>query len=341
MTRYVYIFLLSLLMLLCFGCSNEKEVLISGKTMGTTYRIKMIAGNLKQIPALKDEIDARLDEINQSMSTYRPDSEISNFNAWHRPDRFTLSEDFMHVAKMAARLYRLSGGAWDATVMPLVKLWGFTSGKAPKPLPSKARVSALLQQIGFDGIEFSGPDGLKKQNVELSLDFASIAKGYGVDQVAALLRSRGLKNFLVEIGGEVYAAGHKKNGARWRVGINYPDKGASLSEVYRVVALQNHALATSGDYRNFLEIDGRIFSHVIDPRTGYPVDNRVVSASIISTSCTFADGLATAVMVMGPSAGIELINRLPDTEGLIVARQSDGSLKDYYSSGILQAFING
>lgn len=328
--------MLSLLVLLCIGCNTENEVLISGKTMGTTYSIKVVAHDLKPLAVLKDEINARLDAINQSMSTYRPDSEISKFNAWTQSGRFELSDDFMHVANVAARLYRLSGGAWDATVMPLVKLWGFSGGKELKQIPSKEQVGSLLNQVGFSGIEFSGPRGLKKRNTKLSLDFASIAKGYGVDQIAALLRSRGFENFLVEIGGEVYAAGHKKNGARWRVGINFPDKDASFNEVYRVVALQDRALATSGDYRNFFQIDGRVFSHVIDPRTGYPVDNRVVSASVISSDCTFADGLATAVMVMGPQAGLELIDRLPDTEGLIVERRSDGTFKDYHSAGMKQ-----
>ena len=328
------ILLLGLLVFVFFGCSTEKEVLITGQTMGTTYSIKVVTADMNQLAVLKDDVDVRLDEINQSMSTFRPDSEISRFNAWTQPEGFAVSEDFMTVAKTAGRLHQLSGGAWDATIMPLVDLWGFGKGKNLQRIPTENQVNALLEQVGFDGIEFLGPNSLKKKNTALSLDFASIAKGYGVNQIVGLLRSRGFENFLVEIGGEVYAAGHKQNGDRWRVGINYPEKHASRNDIYRVVALQDRALATSGDYRNFYEIGGRFFSHVIDPRTGYPVANQVVSASIISSSCTFADGLATAVMVMGPKAGIQLIDRLPETEGLIVVRQPDGQFTDHFSAGM-------
>lgn len=326
---------------LFWGCGAEKEISIAGKTMGTTYHIKVVTTELSLISELKNEIDRRLDEINRSMSTYLADSEISRFNRVTRLEKFTVSKDFMQVAKAAAELYRLSEGAWDATVMPLVGLWGFGSTGQKRIIPAAETISACLKNVGFHYIEFPDNGSLKKQNPALSLDFASIAKGYGVDQISALLRSRGIENFLVEIGGEVYAAGFKKNGDPWRVGINYPHRDAPADKVYRIVTLHDRAMATSGDYRNFFEVGGRYFSHVLDPRTGYPVSNRVVSVSVTSPSCMLADGLATAVMVMGPEKGIDLINRLADTECLVVVNRVDGTLEAYYSSGIKHEIKNG
>ena len=148
---------------------------------------------------------------------------------------------------------------------------------------------------------------LSKRNPHVSLDLGSIAKGYGVDQVAEVIRNNGIKNFLVEIGGEVYASGCKIDGGYWLVGINMPDKDALIGDIYKTVRLKNKALATSGDYRNFFEKKGAFYSHVIDPRTGYPVKNGIVSVSVVADDCTFADGLATAIMVAGHEKGLELV----------------------------------
>ncbi|MBT8363399.1 MAG: FAD:protein FMN transferase [Deltaproteobacteria bacterium] len=156
-----------------------------------------------------------------------------------------------------------------------------------------------------------------------------------MDQVSELVAAAGYKNYLVEIGGEVYAAGLRPDGQRWRVGINRPQKDAAFNAVYRVVSLFNQAFATSGDYRNFFEINGVRYSHVIDPRSGYPVSNGVVSVSIIADNCTLADGLATAIMVMGAEKGIRLVDRLSNVEAFIVVEASDGSLADFSSQGFI------
>jgi thiamine biosynthesis lipoprotein len=163
----------------------------------------------------------------------------------------------------------------------------------------------------------------------------SIAKGVAVGQIARLIAADGFKNYLVEIGGEIYAAGVRTDGGKWRVGINMPRKDAAINEVYKAASISNQAFATSGDYRNFFELDGVRYSHVIDPRTGYPVSNGVVSVSIIAADCTLADGLATAVMVMGADKGIELVNRLPNVECFIVVQKADRSLLDFHSTGIV------
>ncbi|MDY6789730.1 MAG: FAD:protein FMN transferase [Thermodesulfobacteriota bacterium] len=301
--------------------------------MGTTYHIKVVARHLPMISGLKEKIGKRLEEINQSMSTYRKDSEISRFNALKVPgQRFKVSQDFAQVIVESKRLFRLTGGAWDGSMYPLVNLWGFGRSERKNRLPAKENITRLLDDVGFDHIDLVDDRYLLKQKASISIDLASIAKGYAVDQVAELIKKNNMNNFLVEIGGEVYASGVRKDGRCWRVGINRPRKDASYNDIYKIVTLKDKAFATSGDYRNFFEVNGKRFSHVLDPKTGYPVENSVVSVSIIADTCTFADGLATAVMVMGSDQGIDLINALPDVEGLVVIRRA-GRLTDYPSSG--------
>ena len=171
---------------------------------------------------------------------------------------------------MAQKVFTITDGAWDGTVKPLVDLWGFGT-EGIKAVPPPAAVRQRLQAVGFDAIQIVDDRFLVKRKATVNLDLASIAKGYGVDQIAALLRDSGVENFLVEIGGEVYATGYRKDGLPWRVGINTPRKDASSDQVYMVVNLTNGAMATSGDYRNFFEIDQKRYSHVIDPLSGYPV----------------------------------------------------------------------
>ena len=200
-------------------------------------------------------------------------------------------------------------------------------------MPPVEAIKALLPGIGFDRIRIEEPKFLVKDLASVTLDLNAIAKGYAVDQVSQLVAAGGYKNYLVEIGGEIYAAGFRPDGQHWRVGINRPQKDAAFNEVYKVVSIFNQAFATSGDYRNFFEIDGVRYSHVIDPRSGYPVSHGVVSVSIIADNCTLADGLATAIMVMGAEKGIQLVNRLKNVECFIVVEKSDGRLVDFTSAG--------
>lgn len=313
----------------------QQEYRFSGRTMGTTYQIKVVAEKLKEVDAIQARIDLRLEQINQSMSTFRPESEISRFNALPYTEKaFNASEDFIRVMLAGREIYRLTQGAWDATVTPLVLLWGFGKADPIKQLPDVNAIARARQQVGFDAINISSQGYLTKRRAGVSVDLASIAKGYGVDQVALMLKKSGFGNFLVEIGGEVFAVGRRLDGKPWRVGINRPQKGGAFNDVYKVVTLENRAMATSGDYRNFLQIGGRDYSHIIDPRSGYPVDNGVVSASVMASTCTLADGLATALMVIGAQKGIALLDALQDVEGLIVVRKRDGTLDDHWSKGL-------
>jgi thiamine biosynthesis lipoprotein len=336
--RWFIVTFIALLCLMSDGCNARRETVFTGRTMGTTYRVKLVTGYLQLVSGLQSQIDKRLDDINQSMSTYRDDSEINRFNRLTTAgEKFRVSPDFMRVMQMAQKVFTITDGAWDGTVKPLVDLWGFGTEAIKKVPPPAAAVRQRLQAVGFDAIEIVDNRFLVKRKATVNLDLASIAKGYGVDQIAALLKDNGIEDFLVEIGGEVYAAGHRKDGLSWRVGINTPRKEASLDQVYKVVNLTNGAMATSGDYRNFFEIDQKRYSHVIDPLSGYPVANGVVSASVLSADCTFADGLATALIVMGPDKGIELVNRLEGVDCLIVEMQADGTLIDHYSKAFQAA----
>ncbi len=329
-----WIFIFCLFIVLPQGCTSPKEVVFTGRTMGTTYHIKLVAGYFERTSGLQSRIDEHLESINQSMSTYIHDSEISRFNrSGDTREAFGASDDFMRVMRVAQKLHVMTDGAWDGTIKPLVDLWGFGSRKRGAQLPGADTIDSMLKTVGFDRIDISSQGGVRKKHPSVTLDFASIAKGYAVDQIALLLKTAGIENFIVEIGGEVYASGVRQDGEKWRVGVNLPSRQASDQEVYSVIPLSNLAMATSGDYRIFFEKDGIMYSHILDPRTGYPVRNGVASVTVIAADCTFADGLATAVMVMGPDKGRALIERLPGVEGLIIVRNADTEMVDHTTSG--------
>jgi thiamine biosynthesis lipoprotein len=300
--------------------------------MGTTYHVVVVSRG--GAGGLKPRIDARLDQLERTFSTYVEDSELNRFSRLDRVgEPFPASPDLLHVMKVASRVHVLSGGAWDATVRPLVDLWGFGPSPPVREPPSDERIAALLSRVGFGSIEIRPPGALVKRRAGLALDLSSIAKGYGVDAVAELVRGQGFRDFLVEIGGEVRGEGTRADGRPWRVGIGQPRPDAAPDELYRVVPLGDAALATSGDYRIFFESGGVRYSHVLDPRTGRPVANGVVSVTVLAPDCTLADGLATAVMVMGKDAGLALLERLPDVEGLVVVGTPDGRLEDHPTRG--------
>jgi len=329
---------LLLALALADGCSHRRVIRLTGSTMGTTYHIQVLADAYYRPEKLQERIAWRLEQINRSMSTYRTDSEISRFNALDTCSQtLKISEDFWKVLETARTVYTLTRGAWDGTVYPLIKLWGFGGSQPPSRVPSDRQIAAVLPRVGFDHIRMLTGRRLQKNDSQVRLDLGSIAKGYGVDRIAALIRAEGFSNFLVEIGGEVVASGRRGDGKPWQVGVSHPEAGDA--GVYGVLALTDRALATSGDYRSFFEIGGRRYSHVIDPHTGYPVNNHVVSVSVMAPTCTLADGLATGIMVMGPQAGLDMVNGLDNVECLIVIRKPDGRLADFTSKSFKQ-FLN-
>ena len=332
--RIIPVLLMLLILAVSTGCSPTRSIRLTGQTMGTVYHITIIAPLFTSADNLQKKVDRRLETLNQHLSTYLATSEISRFNENDRAGApFRPSADFAAMIQLGQRLYRLTDGAWDGTIRPLVRLWGFDNpGQPPARLPEPGDVARALQCIGFEHIQVLPSGDIVKDVPCLVLDFASIAKGYGVDQLAALLKAEGLENFLVEIGGEVVTAGTRKDGRPWQVGINVPDPAAPATQVRQALPLSDKAIATSGDYRNFFIRDGIVYCHVIDPQTGYPVSTGVVSATVTAGTCALADGLATALMVMGVNEGLALVDSLAGVECLLTVRRPDGSYQDFYSN---------
>ena len=291
---------------------------LSGTTMGTTYRVTLDHRLTEaHLVGLRAAIEERLAEIDASMSTYREDSEIARFNASRSTDWIPVAREFAEVVAGAQEISRQTGGAFDITVSPLVDLWGFGmsareegEGERAVPAPTPAQLAAVQARTGYTQLDVRlDPSALRKRTVpELQIDLSGIAKGHAVDEVSALLESRGYTSYLVEIGGEVRAGDPKQDGSSWRVGIEAPlDDGRMVGEV---IALANAALATSGDYRNFYISEGRRYSHLIDPRTGAPVlDSGLASVSIRSATCREADALATALFILGASEARDFAER--------------------------------
>ncbi|MBC8442452.1 MAG: FAD:protein FMN transferase [Deltaproteobacteria bacterium] len=299
-----------------------QEYTLSGRTMGTYFTIKFITAKKPSLPLWQARVDKQLEEINKRLSMYDPKSELSLFNDQKTGTLVKVSADFYDIMLTAKKLYDMTDGSWDGTVKPLVDLWGFGTKKRMTQIPEPDKIALALSKTGFHHIDIKGPHTLLK-TADITLDLGSIAKGYGVDAIAKLFTSSGIHDVLVEIGGELYGSGTNKKGKPWSVGIREPDKQFSNHNLFKIIRLNNHAIATSGNYRIFFEIKGKTYSHIIDPKTGFPVDNKIVSASVISKDCTFADGLATALMVMDVQKALALVNRLEDTECLIIQKKTN------------------
>ena len=248
-----------------------------------------------------------LQQVDAQLSTWRPDSEVSGFNASAAGDWFPVSAPVAALAIEALALSQRSGGAFDLTVAPVVQLWGFGPGpSANGPEPSADALASAMRRVGWRNLEARfDPPALRKRVAGLSLDFSAIGKGQGVDRVAERLDGLGCVSYLVDIGGEVRTFGQGPAGGPWRIGVEQPG-GAAPRWVLR---LSGQSAATSGDYRNFRMLDGRRLSHTIDPRTGLPVGHALASVTVVAASAAQADGLATAILVLGPDAGWRFARR--------------------------------
>ena len=290
---------------------NEPQLLsVSGPAMGTRYTVKVVSPPSGVDPEqLREDIGSTLAEVDSLMSTYREDSEVSRLNRFGRTEWFGVSRHTAAVIDRARRIGELTGGAFDVTVGPLVDLWGFgpekTGGDAP---PSTEAISRAAGRVGFENVEVRlSPPAVRKRRADFHVDLSGIAKGFVVDQIAARLDTRGIENYLVEVGGELRAKGHNRDGRPWQIAVESPLAGSR--EIQRVVALKNLAMATSGDYRNYYEHNAARYCHIIDPRTARPISHRLASVTVLCPSCARADAMATALMVLGPEAGYELAIR--------------------------------
>jgi len=265
--------------------------------MGTSWHVSYIAADSIDEAAMQHGIEGVLQQVEQSMSTYRADSEISRFNALSPDTWFAVSSDFFMVLSTALVVGRQSEGAYDVTVAPLVGLWGFGPSPALQAPPAQAAIEKLLDQVGQDKLRLDG-EGLRiRKLAPLTLDFSSIAKGYAVDRVAHWLTEKGVERYLVEVGGEMKMSGLSHRGDPWRIAIEQPDSGGR--SVAAAISVTDSAVATSGDYRNFFELEGRRYSHSIDPRSGHPVAHDLVSVTVIHPGAMMADAWATALIVLG------------------------------------------
>ncbi|KZY40402.1 hypothetical protein A3757_03465 [Oleiphilus sp. HI0117] len=296
---------------------------LSGSTMGTTYNINIVSPSevdSSQLNTIHSAIEAELASIDSLMSTYKLDSEVSRFNRAAIGEGVSLSAATIEVLNEALALNNLSEGSFDPTVGPLIDAWGFGGGSKHKGIVvDEKNLASVLEKVGVQRFKLVDGQLYKLQDVEL--DLSAIAKGFAADKVAIALRDQGIANFLVEIGGEVVTHGRSVRDSLWVLGIESPDKQGR--NVYTRVHLGNAALATSGDYRNYFEENGKRYSHTIDPLSGRPVEHLLASVSVIAEDCMLADGLATALMVMGEQRGYEFASK-HNISALFIYRGDEG-----------------
>lgn len=346
------ILLITLSIFLLTACNNDntKEPIalskITGQTMGTYYKVTY-RDSLKR--NFKSQIDSLLIQVNAEVSTYEPESTISVFNKI--ADSLDLennvfsgdivaannNQHFITNLLAAKQVYKESEGSFDPTVMPLVNYWGF--GYTPKKAVEQTdtmKIDSIMQYVGFDKVEFRRDEEsiVKKNLAGVKLDFSACAKGYGVDAVRRFLRDRGLQDFYVEIGGESAGNGNGSTGDGWTVAVAIPKAGVVATDISQIIRLKDKAIATSGNYINFYEVNGRKYAHTINPKTGFPEASNLLSASIFTDECMMSDAYATACMVMGLEAAKVFIEGLEGVEGLFIFSNEKGELETVFTEGV-------
>ena len=301
---------------------------IEGKTMGTTYHITYFDVDGRNFKA---QIDSLLLVVNQSINNYDSLSEVSQFNKNTSSFRFKLPY-FYPPLKKSQEVFEASHGSFDPTVMPLVNAWGFGAGKVLNL--DSARVDSLKAFVGFEKILLTA-DSVSKLNSKTQIDFGGIGQGYGADVITGFLQSKGITNMLVELGGEGVALGvNLQTGKPWEVGILDPDSDYVNQFFKATVRLKNKSFTTSGNYFNYREINGKKYSHTIDPQTGFPVQRELLSASVFAKDAITADAWATALMVMGHKKAIELLKNYPELDAFLIYTNQDGKKETYATDGI-------
>jgi FAD:protein FMN transferase len=327
-------FLASLLVIFLFSCQPtppDQLVKFQGRAQGTYYEITYYD---KAGRNLQPAIDSLLDAFNFSLSTYEPNSIISRINRDEAD--VEVDEWFRTVFLKSMEVAEKTGGSFDFSVGPLVNAWGF--GFTDRMQVNPQVIDSLLKLVGYKNFELQG-NQIAKKIYGSKIDFNAIAKGYGVDVAGEFLQSKGVKVFLVDIGGEVLARGHKPDGSLWKIGVEKPAGDTdSPRELKAIIALENRAIATSGNYRRYYEEDGVRYSHTIDPFTGYPVRHTLLSASVLASDCMTADAYATAFMVKGVEATIDFLKSNPGLEAYLIYSADNGEIQTWASDGF-QALI--
>ncbi len=326
MTRPLF-FTVILLSFLFHGC-KQKATYISNEGMmyGTTYHVTYESPQGKD---LQEGIEAEMNKLDNSMSTFKPNSTLSKINQ----NRDTvLDEYFLTIYKKAYEVSVITGGAFDITVAPMVNIWGF--GFRNKENVTPELIDSLKQLVGYKKIKLENGK-IIKEHPNTMLDCSAIAKGFACDLAARYLKKKGCKNYMVEIGGEVVALGKNSKGRYWRIGISRPteDNFDTQQNLKAIVELKDRALATSGNYRNFYVEGGKKYAHTINPHTGYPVQHSLLSTTVLADDCMTADAFATGFMVLGIEKSIEIAASRDDIEVYFIYSDKDGNYKTYVSEG--------
>ena len=311
------------------GLPPPAALTLEGPALGTSYSVTVSRAAASDGEALRAAVTRELEDVDSLMSTYRPDSELSRLNRHRALDPFPLSEPTFDVLAAAREVSAATGGAFDVTVGALVEAWGFGPRRAG-PQPSPATIERLRGEAGWRKLVLdSNGRYARKAAPALQCDLSAIAKGYAADRVGAALDAAGCTDFLVDVGGELVASGANPEGGPWRVGVERPDLAGRTAR--RILHITDTAIATSGDYRNFREVDGRRLGHVLDPRTGRPAESFVASATVLHASAMLADAFATALLVLGEEDGLELAER-ENLAVLLILRDGSGGLREAESS---------
>ena len=321
-----------LLFAFTFNCNGNQSIQFSGETMGTTYQITIIinTNNKVDVLQLQQKVDSLFTKVNNIFSTYIKNSELTQFNNSLSTMPINISPEFSELYEKAVSISLSSDGSFDFTVLPLIKLWGFGQNFNISQIPSYKVIRKILNYSGIDKLEFKN-DSLSKKNHHTQIDFSAIAKGWGVDQAALLLDDMGFENYMVEIGGEIMVSGVNNLNSKWTIGISEPEYIAS--ELYASIHITDAAVATSGSYNNYFTLENIDYSHILDPKTGYPIQHDLVSATIVAQDCATADAIATAVMVKGFDEGLSWISNLPNVECLLVKKSDTGEYLTGKSNG--------
>jgi len=307
---------------------SAEPVRIEGKTMGTTYHITYFDDTERNF---KNSVDSLLLMVNKSINNYDPASEVSTFNKSTVGVAFNLPYLYPPIKK-AEEVFHASEGAFDPTVMPLVNAWGFGPGKQINP--DSAQVDSLRAFVGFHKLRLT-KDSVAKIDPRVQLDFGGVGQGYGADVITDFLKTKGVQNMLVELGGEGMAVGKNlKTNKPWEIGILDPNSTYENQFFKAYVSLTDKSFTTSGNYFNYREIDGKKYSHTIDPGTGFPAQHAILSASVFASDCVTADVWGTAFMVMGHEKAIELLKKHPELDVLLIYSSDDGKMQTFMTPGI-------
>ena len=311
---------------------NSDEILvINGLSMGTTYTIKVRINNNTDKVNIHDDIEEILSEINQSMSNYIKESELSMINLSGRSDWQSVSDNLFTVINHAKNIHVKTEGAFDITVGPLVNLWGFGPNIVENKIPSDEMIESIKENTGFEKIFLDETHKrILKSNPNLYIDLSGIAKGFSIDKIALYLDKKGFNNYLIEIGGELLAKGKNADKKVWQIGIENPNNDNEA--INHIISLNNIAMATSGDYKNYFEKDNVRYSHIIDPITGKPIKHKLISVTVLDYSAMSADALATGFMVLGPEKTLLLANKLKIPVYLIIKNDDyfEKKYNDYF-----------